>query len=90
MLSLFAFDPGAPVAQPLNLIVAGGGIGGLDAAFVLGRDGHAAPCSSSRPPSAIGAGIQLGPNIFRMFDHPAGFAGLQWMYQGIAPDRLFD
>ena len=41
MLSLFAFEPGAPVARPLNLIVAGGGIGGLAAAFVLGRDGHA-------------------------------------------------
>lgn len=70
MLSLFAFDPGAPVAQRLNLIVAGGGIGGLAAAYVLGRDGHAVTVLEQSPAfGEIGAGIQLGPNIFRMFEY---------------------
>jgi 2-polyprenyl-6-methoxyphenol hydroxylase-like FAD-dependent oxidoreductase len=58
------------VAQPLNLIVAGGGIGGLAAAFVLGRDGHAVTVlEQSAAFGEIGAGIQLGPNIFRMFEY---------------------
>jgi len=56
--------------QPLNLIVAGGGIGGLAAAWVLGRDGHAVTVlEQSAAFGEIGAGIQLGPNIFRMFEH---------------------
>ena len=55
--------------QPLNLIVAGGGIGGLAAAFVLARDGHAVTVlEQSAAFGEIGAGIQLGPNIFRMFE----------------------
>ena len=58
------------MAQPLNLIVAGGGIGGLAAAFVLGRDGHAVTVlEQSAAFGEIGAGIQLGPNIFRMFEY---------------------
>jgi len=57
------------VLQPLNLIVAGGGIGGLAAAFVLARDGHAVTVlEQSAAFGEIGAGIQLGPNIFRMFE----------------------
>ncbi len=57
------------MAQSLNLIVAGGGIGGLAAAFVLGRDGHAVTVlEQSAAFGEIGAGIQLGPNIFRMFE----------------------
>lgn len=58
------------MAQPLNLIVAGGGIGGLAAALVLGRDGHAVMVlEQSAAFGEIGAGIQLGPNIFRMFEY---------------------
>jgi 3-hydroxybenzoate 6-monooxygenase len=55
---------------PMNLLVAGGGIGGLAAAYVLGRAGHAVTVlEQSGAFGEIGAGIQLGPNIFRMFDY---------------------
>ncbi|MBA2675341.1 3-hydroxybenzoate 6-monooxygenase [Ramlibacter sp.] len=56
--------------QSLELIVAGGGIGGLAAALVLGRQGHTVTVLEQSPAfGEIGAGIQLGPNIFRMFEH---------------------
>jgi len=54
----------------LPLIVAGGGIGGLAAAYVLARGGHRVTVlEQSAAFGEIGAGIQLGPNIFRMFAH---------------------
>jgi 3-hydroxybenzoate 6-monooxygenase len=56
--------------KPLNLIVAGGGIGGLAAAYVLGRNGHdVTVLEQSAAFGEIGAGIQLGPNIFKMFEY---------------------
>jgi 3-hydroxybenzoate 6-monooxygenase len=56
--------------HPLNLIVAGGGIGGLAAAYVLGRAGHRVTVlEQASSYGEIGAGIQLGPNIFKMFDY---------------------
>jgi 3-hydroxybenzoate 6-monooxygenase len=54
----------------LPILIAGGGIGGLAAAFVLGRAGHAVTVLEQASEfGEIGAGIQLGPNIFRMFDY---------------------
>lgn len=58
------------MTQPLHLIVAGGGIGGLAAAYVLAKDGHQVTVlEQSAAFGEIGAGIQLGPNIFRMFEY---------------------
>lgn len=57
------------MSKPLSVIVAGGGIGGLAAACVLGRQGHQVTVlEQSAAFGEIGAGIQLGPNIFRMFE----------------------
>lgn len=51
------------------IIVVGGGLGGLSAAVVLGRMGRAVQVLEQAPEIApIGYGIQLGPNIFRVFD----------------------
>lgn len=57
------------MSKPLSIVVAGGGIGGLAAAYVLGRQGHQVTVlEQSSAFGEIGAGIQLGPNIFRMFE----------------------
>jgi 3-hydroxybenzoate 6-monooxygenase len=58
------------MTQPLNLLVAGGGIGGLAAAYVLARAGHQVTVlEQAHAFGEIGAGIQLGPNIFKMFEY---------------------
>jgi 3-hydroxybenzoate 6-monooxygenase len=58
------------MTRPLNLLVSGGGIGGLAAALVLARNGHAVTVlEQSAAFGEIGAGIQLGPNIFKMFEY---------------------
>ncbi|MEO8203126.1 MAG: 3-hydroxybenzoate 6-monooxygenase [Betaproteobacteria bacterium] len=50
-------------------LVAGGGIGGLAAALALAGRGHAVRVLEQSPEfKEIGAGIQLGPNVFRMFE----------------------
>ena len=54
----------------LSVLIAGGGIGGLVLAYVLARDGHQVTVlEQSAAFGEIGAGIQLGPNIFKMFDY---------------------
>jgi salicylate hydroxylase len=51
------------------ILIAGGGIGGLAAALALARKGFAVRVFEQAPEFAeIGAGIQLGPNIFRALD----------------------
>ena len=50
-------------------LIVGGGIGGLTAALALARRGI--PSQVIEQAAAfkeIGAGIQLGPNVFRMFE----------------------
>src|SRR5438552_16322654 len=47
-------------------LIVGGGIGGLAAAYALARQGFAVRVIEQAPEfKEIGAGIQLGPNIFR-------------------------
>ena len=59
----------ADTAAPRPVLIAGGGIGGLAAALTLaakGRRSHVFEQSAKF--GEIGAGIQLGPNVFKMFD----------------------
>jgi salicylate hydroxylase len=54
-------------AQPI--LIAGGGIGGLAAAYALSRKGFPVRVLEQAPEfKELGAGIQLGPNIFRAVD----------------------
>jgi salicylate hydroxylase len=51
------------------ILVVGGGIGGLSTALALGRKGFRVRVLEQTPElGAIGYGIQLGPNVFPMFD----------------------
>lgn len=52
-----------------TVLVCGGGIGGLAVALVLARSGYRVEVfEQSDAFREIGAGIQIGPNAFRMFD----------------------
>jgi 3-hydroxybenzoate 6-monooxygenase len=51
------------------VLVVGGGIGGLSTALALSRKGIPVQVLEQAPEfTEIGAGIQLGPNVFRMFE----------------------
>ena len=51
------------------VLIVGGGIGGLAAALALSRKGIVSHVIEQAPEfKEIGAGIQLGPNVFRMFE----------------------
>src|SRR4051795_11044950 len=53
-------------SQELPILIAGGGIGGLAAAYALARKGFPVRLFEQAPEfKELGAGIQLGPNIFR-------------------------
>ncbi|HEY1542177.1 MAG TPA: FAD-dependent monooxygenase [Xanthobacteraceae bacterium] len=56
------------MGEPLPILIAGGGIGGLSAALALGRKGFSVRVLEQAAEFApIGYGIQLGPNVFPMF-----------------------
>jgi len=53
----------------VTALIVGGGLGGLAAALALARQGFASHVLEQAPAfGEIGAGIQLGPNVFRMFE----------------------
>src|SRR4051812_6066880 len=53
----------------LLILIGGGGIGGLAAAYAIARQGVAVRVLEQAPEfKELGAGIQLGPNIFRALD----------------------
>ena len=55
--------------ETLPILIVGGGIGGLGAALALARKGVRSHVIEQAPGfEEIGAGIQLGPNVFRMFE----------------------
>jgi 2-polyprenyl-6-methoxyphenol hydroxylase-like FAD-dependent oxidoreductase len=71
----------------LPFIIVGGGIGGLATALALSKNGLASDVLEAAPDfREIGAGIQLGPNVFKMFD----MLGLNQPIHDIAvfPDNL--
>ncbi len=52
-----------------QVVIVGGGIGGLAAALALAQNGIPSQVVEQAPEfKEIGAGIQLGPNVFRMFE----------------------
>ena len=56
-------------AKDAPVLVVGGGIGGLATALALSRKGIPVQVLEQAPEfKEIGAGIQLGPNVFRMFE----------------------
>lgn len=55
--------------DPGPILIVGGGIGGLAAALALSRKGRPSHVLEQASEfGEVGAGIQLGPNVFKMFD----------------------
>jgi salicylate hydroxylase len=77
----------SPPAMRRPVIVSGGGIGGLSAALALSRIGQETVVFEAMPQfTEVGAGIQLGPNVFKMFDR----LGIRAAIESVAvfPDSL--
>ncbi|KAL3452621.1 hypothetical protein BJX65DRAFT_266650 [Aspergillus insuetus] len=54
---------------PLDVVIVGAGIGGIAAALTLGLRGHHITILESAPKlMEVGAGIQVSPNMLRLFD----------------------
>ena len=71
----------------LPILIAGGGIGGFAAALALTRKGFAVHLIERASDfHEVGAGIQLGPNVFRMFELLG--VGEQMKHWAVFPDNL--
>jgi 2-polyprenyl-6-methoxyphenol hydroxylase-like FAD-dependent oxidoreductase len=80
------------------VLIAGGGIGGLGTALALARAGHRVRVfERAEAFREIGAGIQLGPNVFAMFDrlgvteamaHAAAFPKALIMRDALSGDEI--
>lgn len=71
----------------LPILVAGGGIGGLAAALALTQKGFPVQVLERAADfHEIGAGIQLGPNVFRMFEILG--VGEEMSHWAVFPDNL--
>jgi 2-polyprenyl-6-methoxyphenol hydroxylase-like FAD-dependent oxidoreductase len=58
-----------PLSRNLPVLIAGGGIGGLAAALALSKIGRASVVLEQAGEfKEVGAGIQISPNVFKMFD----------------------
>lgn len=70
-----------------QVIVAGGGIGGLGAALMLAQQGvQVRVLERATEFGEVGAGIQLAPNITRMLDHVGVLAKI--LPHSVKPERL--
>ena len=70
-----------------SILIAGGGVGGAAAALTLARKGFAVRLlEQSCEFGEIGAGIQLGPNVFKMFEQLGLTAAIE--ETAVRPDAL--
>ncbi|MBE0613379.1 MAG: 3-hydroxybenzoate 6-monooxygenase [Burkholderiales bacterium] len=71
----------------LPIVIAGGGIGGIAAALALTQKGFAVQVLERAADfHELGAGIQLGPNVFRMFEHLG--VGVEMSHWAVFPNSL--
>jgi len=71
----------------LPILIAGGGIGGFAAALALTRQGFAVQVLERAADfHEVGAGIQIGPNAFRMFETLG--VGVAMSHWAVFPDNL--
>ena len=64
--------------RQLDVLILGGGIGGLSTALALGRAGHRVRLTEQAHTfSEVGAGLQLGPNAIRSLDRLGVWSALQ-------------